>query len=320
MAGGRDTSNHPSSLSLMPLVFLSYSHDSDAHRKSVLALSEQLRRDGVETSLDQYVENEGPPSGWPRWTAEQIQRADVVLAICTSAYRKRLEGTEQPGVGRGATWEGHLVYQEIYNAGTTNTKFIPVLLGDAGEDDVPLLLQAVPHYRADTPDGYEAIYRRLTGQPRVRKGDLGRVRSLPTEAVDALIPPRGTSGSGDKPKSRSMWVGAALLAVVALLGGTGLVRYFSGSSEGSAKAVRVHGTVMDSQQHAIKDARVSLIGSSDVVVTDDSGSFDLPAAVEDGTDVQIRAEREGYRVSTLLHPAGDTPAVIVLDPETPQSH
>ena len=297
----------------MPLVFLSYSHDSAAYRKRVLALSEQLRRDGVETSLDQYVENEGPPNGWPRWTAEQIQRADFVLAICTSAYRKRLEGTEQPGVGRGATWEGHLVYQEVYNAGTTNTKFIPVLLGGASDNDVPLLLQAVPHYRADTPDGYETIYRRLTGQPRIRRGELGRVRSLPTETVDALISPGRASGISDKPKPRSTWIGAAVLAVIALLGGTGLVRYLSVSSEESAKTAHVHGTVMDSQQHAIKGTRISLIGGADTVVTDDSGSFDLPAGVADGTDVQIRAEHEGYRVSTLLHPAGDTPAVIVLD-------
>jgi hypothetical protein len=36
-------------------VFISYSHDCDAHREKVLALSERLREDGIETILDQYV-------------------------------------------------------------------------------------------------------------------------------------------------------------------------------------------------------------------------------------------------------------------------
>ena len=36
-------------------VFISYSHDSDEHRKQVLALSERLREDGIETLLDQYL-------------------------------------------------------------------------------------------------------------------------------------------------------------------------------------------------------------------------------------------------------------------------
>jgi len=37
-------------------VFISYSHDSEPHRERVLALSERLRRDGVETILDRYVQ------------------------------------------------------------------------------------------------------------------------------------------------------------------------------------------------------------------------------------------------------------------------
>jgi SEFIR domain len=299
----------------MPLVFLSYSHDSPEHRARVLALSEQLRRDGVDTLLDQYVEHEGPPTGWPRWTDEQIRRADFVLAVCTTAYRRRLEGKEEPGVGLGATWEGHLVYQEIYNAGTTNTKFVPVLLGDATDADVPLLLQPVPRYRADSPDGYEAMYRRLTGQPRFRRSELGPVRSLPTETPGALIPGRVARNPGSARKNSAAWIAAAVLAAIALTGGTTLVRHYSQASSEGPKTAHVRGTVIDSAQLAIQGTRVSLIGRSGSVVTDDSGSFDLPAGVADGTDVQIRAEHDGYRVSTLWHPAGDTPAVIVLAPE-----
>jgi hypothetical protein len=48
-----------------PIVFISYSHDNDPHRQRVLDLSERLRRDGYETRLDRYVNND-PPEGVPR--------------------------------------------------------------------------------------------------------------------------------------------------------------------------------------------------------------------------------------------------------------
>ena len=36
------------------IIFISYSHDSPAHAERVLSFSERLRKDGYETSLDQY--------------------------------------------------------------------------------------------------------------------------------------------------------------------------------------------------------------------------------------------------------------------------
>ena len=42
-------------------VFISYSHDSQAHADDVLALANRLRADGVDCSVDQYEES--PPEG-----------------------------------------------------------------------------------------------------------------------------------------------------------------------------------------------------------------------------------------------------------------
>ena len=47
-----------------PRVFISYSHDSDEHRDRVLAFSERLRKDGIPTDLDRYV-NEPPGNAGP---------------------------------------------------------------------------------------------------------------------------------------------------------------------------------------------------------------------------------------------------------------
>ena len=86
-------------------VFISYSHDADAHRERVLALSERLREDGIETILDQYV-NGSPTEGWPRWMLNGLDAADSVIVVCTETYYRRFRGHEEPGKGKGVDWEG----------------------------------------------------------------------------------------------------------------------------------------------------------------------------------------------------------------------
>jgi hypothetical protein len=96
-------------------VFISYSHDSGAHRERVLRLSERLRADGIKTSLDQYV-NGSPEQGWPRWMLDGLDAARSVIVVCTETYYRRFRGHEEPGKGKGVDWEGALITQEIYDA------------------------------------------------------------------------------------------------------------------------------------------------------------------------------------------------------------
>lgn len=65
-----------------PRVFISYSHDSPAHRDRVLMLADRLRTDGIDCDLDRYETS--PAEGWPRWMAGRIAWADFVLVICTA--------------------------------------------------------------------------------------------------------------------------------------------------------------------------------------------------------------------------------------------
>jgi hypothetical protein len=159
-------------------VFLSYSHDSPDHRRRVLALAERLRADGIDAMVDQYLEPGGPPEGWPRWTESQLRTADFVLAVCSPTYRSRVEGDGDPGEGHGVAWEGRLIYQHIYNAASENRKFVPVLLGESTHGDIPLPLQGVSSHRADDPQGYEALYRTITGAPATLKTALGSTRAV----------------------------------------------------------------------------------------------------------------------------------------------
>ncbi len=172
-----------------PRVFISYSHDSPEHADRVLALSDRLRKDGIDCILDQYELS--PPEGWPRWMDRHICDADFVLMLCTETYYRRVMGKEKPGIGRGVRWEGNLIYQHIYDDDSINSRFIPVLFDSGQLDHMPKPLKGATHYRLDTDDGYELLYRRLTDQPAVEKPKLGQLRSLPprNRKQDFFAPP-----------------------------------------------------------------------------------------------------------------------------------
>ena len=161
-----------------PIVFISYSHDSPEHADLVLALSDRLRADGIDCILDQYEDS--PPEGFPRWMDRHIRAADFVLMICTPTYHRRVMSEEEPDKGHGVAWESTLIYQYIYNEGTSNKRFIPILLEGAHESDIPIPWQGVKYYRPITTDSYEELYRRLTDQPLTPKPALGSLRTLPS--------------------------------------------------------------------------------------------------------------------------------------------
>jgi hypothetical protein len=166
-------------------VFISYSHDSDEHRKRVLALSERLRADGIETLLDQYV-NGSPSQGWPRWMLDQLDAANAVLVVCTETYYRRFRGHEEPGKGKGVDWEGALITQEIYDRRSQTLKFVPVFLSAAAEDWIPEPLRSTTHYALTSEFGYQGLYDFLLEQAGVQPGPVGTLKPKPREKGVAL--------------------------------------------------------------------------------------------------------------------------------------
>jgi SEFIR domain len=162
-------------------VFISYTQESVEHSQRVLRLSNRLRKDGIDCVLDQYEES--PPEGWPRWMDKKIRDARYVLVVCTESYYRRVMGEEKEGVGLGIRWEGNLIYQHLYNAGTMNNKFIPVVFVEKDKTHIPTPLQGTSHYSLQRNTGYEDLYRRLTNQPKTEKPKLGKRRSVPPKEV-----------------------------------------------------------------------------------------------------------------------------------------
>jgi len=144
-------------------VFISYSHDSDGHKKSVLEVAQKVRKDGVDCWIDQFEQN--PPQGFPRWMQQQIDHADFVLLVCTASYKRRFDGIEEAGRGLGVNFEGHLILQELYDSSTRNHKYIPIIFPSGLHEDIPRVLRGSMAYQV--PTEYESLYRRITNQPAV---------------------------------------------------------------------------------------------------------------------------------------------------------
>jgi len=190
-----------------PRVFISYSHDSAAHRDRVLRLADRLRVDGVDASIDQYEQS--PPQGWPAWCEAEIDNARFVLMVCTETYLRRAKGEVGAGKGHGVLWEARLIKQHLYGAGSVSDKFVPVLFADGTPEHVPMPVRGASSYRVETPEGYEALLRLLFEKPLTPKGPIGKPPPLPPK-------PRRSSGSGKKPSRLAMSITAAG-AVLSLL-------------------------------------------------------------------------------------------------------
>ena len=179
-----------------PRLFISYSHDSPEHARRVFDLANHLRAEGVDAWIDQY--ELAPAQGWPRWMQQQIEQADFILLVCTATYRRRFEGSEDPGQSKGVTWEGLLAQQQLYDSQTRNERLIPVLFDEEDEEAaLPMILR--PYMRYRIPSGYEGLYRRLTGQAAVLVSLVGPVRAMPphvspvgTDAVNVIPSEPGT--------------------------------------------------------------------------------------------------------------------------------
>ncbi|MEQ8524835.1 SEFIR domain-containing protein [Gracilimonas sp.] len=152
-------------------VFIAYSHDDELHKKQALKLSNQLRTDGINCTIDQYVTD--PIEGWPRWMINNIRNSDHVLLICTKKYYKKVF---DDNAGKGAKWESQLIYGELYQKIEGTKKFKPIIFRDEDSQWIPEILDQKTHYQF--PRDYEKLYRELTDQPIIKKPKLGSLKEF----------------------------------------------------------------------------------------------------------------------------------------------
>ncbi len=162
-------------------VFISYSHDSQAHKERVLELSNRLRRDGIDCGLDQYETS--PAEGWPKWIDRKLEQGHFILVVCTQTYWKHVRGEEEPGVGQGAKWESTLIYNHIYGQDSQTSRFIPVVFEPGDAQYIPAPLRGASYYNPVSLRGYRELLGRLQEFPPAGKLPLGRSQPLPPEQI-----------------------------------------------------------------------------------------------------------------------------------------
>ena len=115
-----------------PIVFASYSHDSDEHKEWVLKLSCKLVESGVDVILDHW--NLGAGDDITLFMEKGVRDSDRVLVICTDTYVRKAN-TGEGGVG----YERLIVTAQLaQDLGTK--KFIPIIRQSSNEEKTPTFL------------------------------------------------------------------------------------------------------------------------------------------------------------------------------------
>jgi len=83
-------------MSAAPRVFISYSHDSPAHKQWIAELATRLRRSAVDAILDQWDLNLGDDV--TRFMEAGVTGSDRVLVVCTDEYVRKADAG-RGGVG-----------------------------------------------------------------------------------------------------------------------------------------------------------------------------------------------------------------------------
>lgn len=102
-----------------PVVFISYSWDSEQHKMWVKELSGKLIENGIQVILDQNDLVLGDPL--PHFMEQSIVGSDYVLIICTPQYKQKADA-RKGGVG----YEESIISADIF-ASQNNWKYITVL-------------------------------------------------------------------------------------------------------------------------------------------------------------------------------------------------
>ncbi|EGR4166566.1 toll/interleukin-1 receptor domain-containing protein [Vibrio cholerae] len=164
----------------VPKVFVSYSHDTQEHKKWVLDLATRLRNSGIDAVIDQW--ELGPGDDLPHFMETNLATADRVLMICTERYVEKANS----GSG-GVGYEKMIITSELLSKIDSN-KVIPVIKQDAS-NDVPTFLKSKLYIDFSKIEDYELSFddlvRSIHGAPLFKKPEIG---NNPFKSIDNVAP------------------------------------------------------------------------------------------------------------------------------------
>jgi|ERR1043166_170844 hypothetical protein len=169
----------------IPKAFISYSHDSQDHKKWVLDFATRLRNAGVDAILDQWELR--PGDDLPHFMERHLAAADRVLMVCTENYVKKANA----GAG-GVGYEKMIITADLLKSIDSN-KVIPIIR-QTGTHNVPVFLKSklfLDFSRLDQFEfGFDELVRTLHDAPLFVKppSEIGRLRpSLTLRLSEAVM-------------------------------------------------------------------------------------------------------------------------------------
>lgn len=152
-----------------PIVFISYSHDSEQHKSWVLQLATRLRSNGVDVILDRWNLKLG--NDLPSFMEKGLSKSHRVICVCSDKYVKKAN----EGKG-GVAYEKHIMTAELLNDVETNW-IIPLVRNNPDARKTPIFLGG--RYYIDFAEAnlyetkYEELLRDLLNEPILPIPPLG---------------------------------------------------------------------------------------------------------------------------------------------------
>lgn len=152
-----------------PRIFISYSHDSQAHKDWVLKLATRLVANGIDVVLDQWDLTLG--SDLPRFMESGLTSVERVIAICSDNY------TQKANAGQGGVGYEKMILTAQLMEQITGDRIVPVIRDNSSQTPLPIFLGArvFVDFRDDLmyESKYAELLRDLHGQQIKPRPPLG---------------------------------------------------------------------------------------------------------------------------------------------------
>lgn len=152
-----------------PRVFMSYSHDDQAHKDWVLTLATRLVANGVDVLLDQWDMRLG--GDLPQFMEAGLTGTGRVIAVCSLAY------VDKANAGRGGVGYEKMILTGQLMRDVSSHRIIPVIRNNGEDEVLPTFLSTRMYtdFRDDRQfeTRYAELLRDIHGQPVAPRPALG---------------------------------------------------------------------------------------------------------------------------------------------------
>lgn len=153
-----------------PKVFISYSHDSEQHKRWVLNLANNLMENGIDIVFDQYHLSTGKDLKY--FMSNSIQEADKIIIILSENYKKKAES-----LSGGVGFEYSIIRNKLFEQITNNSLYLPILKSGDFKSSVPDFMASFLYLDMRTNDlfaqNFNKLLRNIYDEPLVKKPELG---------------------------------------------------------------------------------------------------------------------------------------------------